>query len=135
MLKWRQMAETKPMGLGLADERALEWTASPTYMLTGTWIVSSPSLVPLMLEKHGITCSNRDDGDSRFTHQHADVHGQVDLASSAVVVSCPKAGQDALGFANVACSVVCMDIFHTYIKKDTQSIQLYETSFKQICVK
>lgn len=61
MLKWQQMVETKPMGLSLADERALEWTASPTYMLTGTGIVSSPSLVPLMAEKHGITCSNRDD--------------------------------------------------------------------------
>lgn len=49
----------------------------------------------------------------RCSMQHTDVHGQVDLASPAVVGSCPKAGQNAMGFTNVACGMVCMDIFHT----------------------
>lgn len=42
----------------------------------------------------------------RRAMQHADVHWQVDLASAAVVWGRPQAGQDALGFANVACGMV-----------------------------
>lgn len=54
------------------------------------------------------------------SHQHADVHRQIDLAPSAVIGSGPEAGQDPLGFTNVTGGVVCMDVSYTYIINHTK---------------
>lgn len=56
-----------------------------------------------------------------ITHQHADVHRQVDFASAAVVGRGSQARHDPLGLTNVAGSMISMDIFHTWTNTQKES--------------
>lgn len=55
--------------------------------------------------------------DVNSTHQHADVHGQVDFPSAAVVRSRSQTRHDSLSFADVTRCVVGMHVFHTWKKQ------------------
>lgn len=55
-----------------------------------------------------------------LAHQHADVHGQVDFPSAAVVGDRSQTRYNSLSFTDVTRSVVCVDIPNTCNRKRTQ---------------
>lgn len=48
------------------------------------------------------------------THQHAQVHGQVDLPPAAVIGRRPQTRHNALSFPNVASGVVGVHVLHPW---------------------
>lgn len=50
-------------------------------------------------------------------HQHADVHGQVDLPSGAVVGRCSQTCGDSVSFTDVTGCVVRVHVFHSWQRK------------------
>lgn len=53
-------------------------------------------------------------------HQHADVHGQVDLPPGAVVGRCSQTRGDSVSFTNVTGCVVRVHVFHSWQRKKLQ---------------